>query len=259
MAKSERAKELEAKQKAEAKAIREAKRNSNDPRDWSTWRQIRESYKLSREYDPKLPYYLFGMMAAITLASVLIAVFAIHSRFGWIWGLVLGLSLAMTAAMYLLTARTKKATYARYKGQPGAGEVGLNLLSKSRWSHESAIAFTRQGDTIHRAVGPAGVVLVGDGSPTRLKQMLANEARRHEQVLFDIPVHVIQMGEEEDQVRLEDLAKHIEKLPRAIDKVQIADVNSRLRALDKMKPRVPLPKGPLPTGGRGSRRMMRGR
>ena len=44
MARSERAKELAAKQKAEAKALREANRNSDNARDWGSWKQIRESF-----------------------------------------------------------------------------------------------------------------------------------------------------------------------------------------------------------------------
>lgn len=258
MARSERAKELEARQKAEAKALREAKRNSDDPRDWGTWRQIRESYKMTRQYDPQLPWLLFGSMAAIIAICVVISIFVWDGRFNWLWGLLMGIMLALTAGMYLLTNRTKKATFARYKNEQGSGAVGLNLLNKRKWHHEVAIAFTRQGDTIHRAIGPAGVVLIGDGNPNRLKQMLTSEARRHEQVLYDVPVHIVQIGEADDQVKLEDLAKHIEKLPKAIDKVQIEDVNSRLRALNKMKPKVPLPKGPLPNA-KGARRMMRGR
>ena len=41
---SERAKELAAKQKAELKALKEAKKNSTNPADWGRWRQLRETY-----------------------------------------------------------------------------------------------------------------------------------------------------------------------------------------------------------------------
>ena len=51
----------------------------------------------------------------------------------------------------------------------------------------------------------------------------------------------------------------IEKLPKTLDAVQIEEVKGRLKALDAMKSRVPLPKGPLPTSMKGSRKAMRGR
>ena len=42
MAKSEKAKALEAKQKAELKAEKLRKKNSDNPADWGRWRQYRE-------------------------------------------------------------------------------------------------------------------------------------------------------------------------------------------------------------------------
>ena len=259
MAKSERAKQLAAQQKAEAKAIREAKRNSDNPRDWSTFRQIKETYKITREYDPKIGWMLAGVFAASLI--VCLVLFLILNRghvMGWVWGILFGILIGITCSLLLLTNRTKRATYMRYEGQPGAGEVALTMLNKKKWSYTSAIAFTRQMDTIHRVVGPAGVILIADGNPSRLKQTLASEKRKHEQLLYDVPVHVVQLGSDEGQVKLQDLAKYIEKLPKAADKLQVDEMRSRLQALDTMRQRVPLPKGPMPQA-KGSRRMMRGR
>ena len=126
MAKSERAKELAAKQKAEAKALREKKRNSDNPRDWSTFRQIRESFKITREVDPQLIYWLVGAFLLATLVGLGVGL----AMSQWIWGLVMGILLGVTAALYTLTWRTKKASYTRYKGVPGAGEVPLSMLNK---------------------------------------------------------------------------------------------------------------------------------
>lgn len=255
MAKSERAKELAAKQKAEAKALRAAKRNSDNPRDWSTWKQIRESYKITREVDPKLPLWLGGTWLLLTLIGLAIGLATGH----WIFGLIMGFLLGLTGALYMLTFRTKKATFVRYKGVPGAGEVPLGMLNKKKWNVQPAIAVTRQQDCIHRAVGAPGVVLVGDGDPGRLKQLLNTEVRRHEQVLYGIEVRTVIMGDREGQVPIEKLQKWIEKLPGTLDKIEIAEVESRLKALDAMKARIPVPKGPMPTNMKGSRRAMRGR
>lgn len=256
MARSERAKELAAKQKAEAKALREAKRNSDNPRDWNTLKQIRESYRLTKQVDPKLPFMLAGAWLAVTLVGLGVGL-ALGSR--WWLGLAMGATLGLSAALFLLTVRTKKATYTRYKGTPGAGEVPLSMLNKKKWTVNPAITITRQQDCIHRVVGAPGVILMGDGNPARLKNALASEARRHQQVLYGINVETFQMGDGEGEVPMEKVAGYIKRLPKAFDEVQLEEVESRLKALDAMKQRVPLPKGPMPTSTKGARKAMRGR
>ncbi|MGI5950977.1 MAG: DUF4191 domain-containing protein [Brooklawnia sp.] len=256
MARSERAKELAARQKAEAKAMRAAKRNSDNPRDWGTIKQIRESYRLTKQVDPKLNLWLIGTWLLVTAA---VTGLGLAFRTQWYWALPMGILMGITAALLLLTQRTKKGTYTRYKGQPGAGEVPLSMLNKKKWTVQPAITVTRQQDCIHRVVGAAGVVLVGDGSAARLKQPLASETRRHQQVLYGINVETIQMGDEPGQVPMEKLQKHIQGLPKTLDSLQLEEVESRLKALDAMKQRIPLPKGPLPTSTKGARKAMRGR
>ncbi|EPH02570.1 hypothetical protein HMPREF1531_01878 [Propionibacterium sp. oral taxon 192 str. F0372] len=256
MAKSERAKELAAKQKAEAKALRAAKKNSDNPRDWGIVKQVRESYRLTREVDPQLNLWLVG---SFIVAAALIAGLSTLTGARWWMSLIMALLFGFTAALFMLTRRTRTGTYLRYKGTPGAGEVPLSMLNNKKWTVTPAIAFTRQQDCIHRVVGAPGVVLIGDGNPSRLRPLLNSELKRHQAVLYGITVEAIQMGEGEGMVPMEKLTKHIESLPKAIDKVEQEEVISRLRALDNMKGRMPIPKGPMPTNMKGARKAMRGR
>lgn len=260
MAKSERAKELAAKQKAEAKALRAKKRNSDNPRDWSTWKQIRESFKIAHQIDPRITYWLIGAFVVAFIVGFLIGFIISH----WIWGLILGILLGIAAALFTLTWRTKKATYARYKGSPGAGEVALNMLTNNRrtskkWSVQPAIAVNRQQDCIHRVVGAPGIILVVDGNPARIKPLLTSEVKKHQQILYNAEVHTVVIGEGPGQVPLEDVKKYIEKLPGKLDKIEVEELNSRIRGLDNMRSRMPIPKGPLPTNSKGARKAMRGR
>lgn len=256
MAKSERAKELAAKQKAEAKALRAAKKNSDNPRDWGIVKQVRESYRLTREVDPQLNLWLVG---SFIVAAALIAGLSTLTGARWWMSLIMALLFGFTAALFMLTRRTRTGTYLRYKDTPGAGEVPLSMLNNKKWTVTPAIAFTRQQDCIHRVVGAPGVVLIGDGNPSRLRPLLNSELKRHQAVLYGITVEAIQMGEGEGMVPMEKLTKHIESLPKAIDKVEQEEVISRLRALDNMKGRMPIPKGPMPTNMKGARKAMRGR
>ena len=66
----------------------------------------------------------------------------------------------------------------------------------------------------------------------------------HEQVAYGVSVVTIQMGKGAGQVPLDQLAKHIKKLPKQLTPAKVGEVNQRLRALDAMRPKAPIPKGP---------------
>jgi hypothetical protein len=169
--------------------------------------------------------------------------------------------LGVLAAMIVLVRRTKAATYRRYAGQAGSAEVALQMLPK-QWLSNPVIAANRNRDVVHRTVGPGGLVLIGEGEPGRVRQLLASEVRKHERVAYGVTVHTIVMGDQPGQVPLSRLADHIRKLPKSLPPNQVTDVRARLRALDAVRPAVPMPKGPMPTSARGvkgSRQAMRGR
>ncbi|MCA0250965.1 MAG: DUF4191 domain-containing protein [Actinobacteria bacterium] len=254
MAKSEKAKELEAKQKAAVKAAKQAKKNSNDPKDWGWFRQIRETYRITVEADPQAQWLMLGGGLGATL---LIALLGIFLQPWWLW-LITGIMAGLVAALYILLNRAKKATYKRYAGKPGSAEVALSMLDKKKYDYTAAVTATKQLDVVHRVVGPSGIVLIGEGSPARLKAVLTSEARKHEQVAYGVPVTTVLMGDGEGQVPLEKLADHLKKSPKAIKPVQITEVKQRLRALDAVRPKVPIPRGPMPTM-KGANRAMRGR
>lgn len=251
---SERAKALAEKQKAEKQALKEAKKNSANPADWGRIRQVREAYRVTHEYDKQLPLFVFGAAAA---AFALVMLLGIWFRPWWMWILV-GLLAGFTAALGVLTWRVKGATYKRYAGQAGSAEVAMGMLGKE-YVKSPVITVTRQMDVVHRVVGPSGIVLIGEGDAGRVRQLLATEAKKHEAVKFGVPVTTLVCGDKDKQIPLDKLAGHIKKLPKAMQASEVTDVSARLRALDAMRPRVPLPKGPLPTSAKGSRQAMRGR
>ena len=88
---------------------------------------------------------------------------------------------------------------------------------------------------------------------------MLSERKRHERVVADTPIHEVVVGDDEGQVPLQKLVKHVQKLGRQVKPAQITDVLARLRALDAARPKVPMPKGPMPTSMKGMRSQMRGR
>ncbi|TRY19099.1 DUF4191 domain-containing protein [Tessaracoccus rhinocerotis] len=252
---SEKAKELAARQKAEARAEKLRRKNSTDPADWGQLRQIRESYKVTAQHDKPLPWILLGAGLGTAAVFVVIGLFVPP---WWMW-LVTGLMAGLLVAMLIFVRRAKGAAYKRYEGQAGSAEVALQMLPK-KWSYTPVITATRNRnsvDVIHRAIGPGGLILIGEGDAKALKAQLASEKRKHEQVSYGVVVQVVQMGKGAGQVPLDKLVDHIKKLPKQLSPAKVVEVQARLRALDAMRPKLPIPKGPLST--KGSRQAMRGR
>lgn len=260
MARSERARELAQKQREQRRAEKLRRKNSKDPADWGQIRQIRESYKLTKQHDPKLPWVLLAVGLGPFLLLLLVG-FVLNSpvMFG-----LLGFTAGLVAVTMVFMRRVKRAAYARYDGQVGSAELALGMLGK-KWKYTPVVAATRNrdsADVVHRALGPGGLILIGEGDAKHLKPLLASEKRKHEQVAYGVDVQTFMIGKGGGQVPLDQLADKIKKLPKALTPAKIAEVEARLKALDAMRPKLPMPKGPLPTGRggmKGTRQAMRGR
>jgi hypothetical protein len=203
--------------------------------------QIRSAYKMTRKVDP--------LVGWITLAAGFL-VFAVMLAIGFLvnqpifFGLI-GLMLGFLAATIVFGKRAEKAAFAQVEGQPGAAAAALNMLRKG-WTVTPGVAATRNQDVVHRAVGRPGVVLVGEGSPTRVANLLATERKKVTRFVPDVPVYEVQAGNEDGQVPLRRLNSKLMKMPRNLKNDQVAEVNRRLKALGTMN--LPIPKGPMPKG-----------
>jgi hypothetical protein len=251
---SERAKQLAAEQKATKNAEKLRRKNSTDPKDWGQVRQIMEVYKVTTQNDSKANLFMGG---AFVLCIVVFTIIGIFLKPWWLY-VIFGILFGVLAAMSVLTWRAKNATYKRYEGQKGSAEVAMSMLNKE-WVKSPVITANRQLDIVHRVVGPGGIVLIGEGDPGRVRAMLATEAKKHEQIKYGVKVTTLVMGDRDNQIPLDKLADHIKKLPKIIKTAEITDISNRLRALDSMRPKIPLPKGPMPTSAKGARAAVRGR
>jgi hypothetical protein len=118
---------------------------------------------------------------------------------------------------------------------------------RGNWTVTPAVNANRNMDVVHRAVGRAGVVLVGEGMPSRVAGLLANEKRKTSRVAHEVPIYDFQVGDDEGQIPVSKLQKKIMRLPRDLKGPQVADLNFRLKALPQS---LQAPKGPMPRGGR---------
>ncbi|TVL89907.1 DUF4191 domain-containing protein [Streptomyces sp. LX-29] len=208
-------------------------------------KQIALTYKMTKRVDSKV---------GLVVAAVGIVVLGAFLAFGFwidhpIYLGILGFVLAFLAMAIVFGRRAERAAFGQLEGQPGAAAAVLENVGRG-WTVTPAVAMNRSQDVVHRAVGKAGIVLVAEGNPNRLKGLLAAEKKRMNRIVADIPVHDIVVGTDEGQVPIKKLRTTLLKLPRVLAGPQVTATNDRLRALGDLMANMPIPKGPLPKGMR---------
>ncbi|HEX7658637.1 MAG TPA: DUF4191 domain-containing protein [Pseudonocardiaceae bacterium] len=207
------------------------------------WSQTWQAFNMQRREDKWL---IPLMVTPIVLGGLL------GFLIGLIWGvqwmaLPLGVVLGVLIAVIIFGRRVQNNVFGKAEGQPGAAGWVLGQL-RGKWNVTQAVVGTAQLDAVHRAIGPAGIVLVAEGAPHRVKGLLAQEKKRVARVVGTTPIYDIIVGNDEGQVPLRRLQRHIMKLPRNINGSQIDSLETRLAALNSKG--MPLPKGPLPPGAK---------
>ena len=96
---------------------------------------------------------------------------------------------------------------------------------------------------VHRSVGRPGIVLVGEGGPG-VRSLLTEERKKTERFAPGVPITEIILGDDEGQVKLRKLQKHLRKMPKKLAAAQMNQVRSRLKAVGGLA--MPIPKGPMP-------------
>ena len=236
----------------EARAAKKAAKAAKGP---GRLAQIRESYRVSRQHDKRLPLILLGWFLVVAVVVATVSFLLLHTLVG---SIISGILAGVLAALIVFGRRAPKAIIGSFRTELGAGARALSMLQRG-WKVDPFIAINRQQDSVTRVVGPPGIVLVGEGNPNRLRQLLISERRRHERVVSETPIHEVLVGDGEGQVKVENLVKHVSKMGKAVKPAQMTQILDRLRAIDAGRSPVPMPKGPLPTSAKGLRQGMRGR
>jgi hypothetical protein len=199
-----------------------------------------------------LPLVLVGVIVPLTAGIVLFVL-----GFGWSW-LVIGVLGAVLAVMIVLNLRSNKAMMAEMAGQPGAA---ASLIENMRgdWRVTPAVQYTGQFDMVHLVVGRPGVILIGEGSPAKVGQLLGQEKRRLGKVIGTAEMRDFIVGDGEGLIPLSKLRVTLMKLPKTISGKDVNALDKRLKALAA---RPAMPKGAIPKNMRppkGAMRGMRGR
>jgi hypothetical protein len=205
-------------------------------------KQIRMVAKLVNQQNKRALPITIGAAVGIIVVFVLVGFLTNLAAFLIPLGVLLGLA----AAMILFGRFSQQAQYSAIDGQLGAAAAILQSM-RGDWTVTPAVTANRTMDVVHRAVGKKGVILVGEGAPTRVSGLLAAERRKTERVAHGVPIIEFQVGSGDGQIPVSKLQREIMKIPGTLKPPAVTDLNYRLKAL---QPTMQAPKGPMPKGAR---------
>ena len=222
--------------KAEAKAA--AKAASKQRR-----KQLWQAFQMQRKEDKRLLPYMIGAFVLIVAASVAggIVVGGITMYLLILLGVVLG----ALVAFIIFGRRAQKSVYTKAEGQTGAAAWALDNL-RGKWRVTPGVAATGHFDAVHRVIGRPGVIFVAEGSPARVRPLLAQEKKRTARLVGEVPIYDVIVGNGEGEVPLSKLERHLTKLPANITVKQMDSLESKLAALGSRVGPAAMPKGPMP-------------
>lgn len=235
MAKTRKPAELKA-SKAEAKAARKAASKQRRTQLW-------QAFQMQRKEDSRLLPYMVGAFLLVVAASVALGLL-IGGFTKWMF-IVLGIVLGVLVAFIIFGRRTQKSIYSKAEGQAGAGGWVLDNM-RGKWRVTKTVAVNGHFDAVHRVIGRPGVIFVGEGSPSRVKSLLAQEKKRTARLVGEIPIYDVIIGDGDGEVPLAKLERHLNKLPANITVKRMDDLESKLTALSTKLNPAAMPKGPLP-------------
>jgi hypothetical protein len=155
--------------------------------------------------------------------------------------IIMGAMFGIIAAMVVMGRKAERAAYSRIAGQMGAVGAVLGNIRRGWRSAEMPVAVNpRSQDAVYRAIGPAGVVLIGEGSRTRVKVLLEDERRKVSRVAPGAPVNFVYVTNDADATNLADLNRQLYKMKKSLNRAEIGVVAKRLESLGM---NIPIPKG----------------
>jgi len=218
-------------------------------------RQLWQVYKLTAKVDKNfVPLGILSFVGPLAVGVVIILLFFMDSPLSiFLWSISI-LLFSILTSLSVLSRRAERAAFMRISGQPGAvaAVIGSTLKRGYSTSEMPVAVDPKSRDAVYRAVGRAGVVLIAEGSSSRLRQIVEDEKRKVSRAIPGVTVSVISVNDQPDSVPLYRLTKAIYKLKKTLTRAEISIVNKRLAGLGM---NIPIPKGIDPNRIRAGRRM----
>jgi len=217
-------------------------------------KQLFRVFKLTIERDPSALWITIAAVLAPSVVGIILGLWlgsgSIFATISWI---VTGVLAGALLGLIVLSRKAQDSAYAQIEGQPGAVGAVLQSTLKRGWNgSEVPVAINpRTREAVYRAVGPAGIVLIGEGNRSRVQTLLEDERKKANRVAPGAPVHLIYVSGDPESVALAKISSTMRKLKRKLSRAEVTAVSSRLRTLGL---KLPIPKGVDPNRMKTQRR-----
>jgi len=219
-------------------------------------KQMWQVLQMTRRYDSSVTWYLalaaLGPIA-IGLAVAFLAAPPQDNLLGFVLFILIGLMAGVLLFLVVLGRRAERAAYGQIAGQPGAvGAVLKSSLRRGWISSEMPVAVSpKTQDAVYRAVGRAGIILIGEGPRSRTQKMLEKERDSIVRFLQNVPVNFVYVGPDPESTPLYRIPMQLRKFKPVLRKPEVLAVSNRLKSLGKNT--LPIPKGVDPMRARAQR------
>lgn len=245
--------EQKARRKAEKIETKERKK-ANKANKRGFFKQIGDVFKMTRKYDPSVLWWMIGAFVAALLVGLVIGLITGSPV---LWTLMF-IPLGLLAAIIIMNKKAEKAAFSQIDGRPGAAGAALSQLGRGWVVEEEPIAVNpRTQETVFRATGKAGVVLVADGEYHRAKKLAEKQRKHMERFLPNVEIRVLQVGHGQNEVRLYEVKSTIKRMKKTLNRHEVRAVEQRISSLPVNN--LGIPKGIDPNRMRPDRKAMRGR
>lgn len=204
--------------------------------------QLLKIYKMTMASDKTAIWWaLLALAIGVLSGTILGATVGQATTAGFVIWITTGSLMGFLASLIVMSRKAERAAYAQIEGQPGAVSAVLRSALKRGWrGSEMPIAVNRNQDAVYRAIGPAGVVLIGEGVRTRVQPMLEDERKKVQRAVPGVDVKFVWVTQDAEGTRLIKLSSTLLKLKRVLTRNEVAAVDKRLSALVSA---MPIPKG----------------
>jgi hypothetical protein len=207
---------------------------------FKTLKQFGQVYKLTAEEVPALPLYLTG--GFFVPAAVFIIV-GLLTNLGFIF-FPLAVFGGILVAMIILSRFADFAAFKKIEGQPGAAGAVLKSVKFASLAFEEqpVEGNPKTMDLVFRGSGRNGLFLITEGPTTRVQKLVDKQMQILKRTVGNnVPVTIINVGNDPDQVPLKKLKRKVVGFKISMTKQELQAVRKRLSAIGGMK--MPIPKG----------------
>jgi len=219
--------------------------------------QFGEQVRFLRGADPKaLPIAILVGVSVFLVISIVGSIISNLAFLAVVLWVILGIATGYLSSLLVLTRRANTAIFKKYENEPGRVSITVGTLTRRTYkgSNQPVAISPKTRDMVFRIVGPAGVILMGEGGKISTKALLEEERRKVQRVATGVTVHMFYSSQDGEGIPLMQLHKKVKQLKRTLNRTEISAVQNRLSALDT-RFGMPIPKGIDPTKMRASRRI----